>query len=119
TALVDEAALAADAERWVKLRRTHSAVASLAKLAEDKAPLAAAILRSPQWVAVRTVAQADTTRPGVDDLRVARLLGDAALEARTKAVLEDRVTRLAYELRMVLDPSNAAGKDDLAYLDRK
>lgn len=117
--LIDEAALGADAKTWTVLRRTHSAVGALAKLVADKSPIADAVRGSRQWTEVRAVAQADTSRPGVDDLRLARLLGDAALEARTKAVLDDKLTRLSLEIALVLDPSHPTTKDALAYLDQR
>lgn len=118
-ALIDEAAIAADATTWLPLRRIYSADAALAKLAADKAPLADKVRASKAWAEVRATAQADTGRPNIDDLRIARLLGDPALETRAKAVLEDRVTRLSLELAGVLDPTNPTVKADLAVLDAR
>jgi hypothetical protein len=118
-ALIDEAALEADAKTWIPLRRTHSAETALAKLVAEKSPLADKVRASKQWAEVRTTAQADAGRANVDDLRIARLLGDAALETRAKAVLEDKVTRLSLELSAVLDPTNPTTKADLAVLDAR
>jgi hypothetical protein len=56
---------------------------------------------------------------GVDDLRIARLLGDSGLEARAKAVLDDKLQRLAYEISLVIDPTNESAKGDLAVLDQR
>jgi len=68
---------------------------------------------------VRSVAQASTGRPTVDDLRIARLLGDATVEARAKAVLDDKLARLSEEISLVLDPTSPTTKEDLAYLDQR
>ena len=118
-ALIDEAALEADATAWIVLRRTYSAASALTKLAADKSPLAAKIRASKQWTEVRSVAQASTGRPTVDDLRIARLLGDATVEARAKAVLDDKLARLSEEISLVLDPTSPTTKEDLAYLDQR
>ena len=115
-ALIDEAALEADSKAWTALRRIYSAPAALAKLPADKQ---AKVLASKQWTEVRATAQTDTGRPSVDDLRVARLLGDAALETRAKAVLDDKLTRMSYEIGLVLDPTAPGTKEDLAYLDKR
>ncbi|MDQ3336797.1 MAG: hypothetical protein M4D80_16655 [Myxococcota bacterium] len=118
-ALIDEAALEADTKTWTEMRRTYSAVAALTKLAADKSPIAAKVMASKQWAEVHTTAQSDTARPSVDDLRIARLLGDTALETRAKAVLDDKLTRLSYEIGLVLDPTGPGTKEDLAYLDKR
>lgn len=118
-ALIDEAGVTADAEAWVAARRERSAVAALAKLAADRAPLADKIRTSQQWTEVRAVAHTDTTRPGLDDLRIARLLGDPAIDARTKVVLDDKLTRLSYQIALVLDPTSPTAKADLADLDQR
>jgi hypothetical protein len=119
SALIDEAALEADAKTWIALRRTLSTETALAKLVAEKSPLADKVRASKQWAEVRTTAQADTGVPHIDDLRIARLLGDAALETRAKAVLDDKVTRLSLELSAVLDPTNPTTKADLAVLDAR
>jgi hypothetical protein len=117
--LIDEAGLAADAQGWRQARRTRSAVAALAKLAGDGAPLAAAIRGSAAWAEIAALARADTSRPGIEDLRLARLLGDAALEARAKAVLDDKLARLSRELAVLVDPGDPAAAEDLAYFDKR
>jgi hypothetical protein len=117
--LVDEAGLTADSKAWIAGRRERGAIALLAKLAAENSPLAAKIKESKQWGEVRTVAATQVGRPGLDDLRVARLLGDAALETRAKAVLDDKLTRLSWEISLVLDPTSQAIKEDLALLDKR
>lgn len=117
--LIDQAALAADAETWRPLRRKYSAADALERLHKDGHELAAAVLASPQWAQVTAYARADQTRPGIDDLRVARLIGDAALIERAKAVLDDKLTRLDYELDLIVSPKRPATRDILAYLDRR
>lgn len=119
TALIDEAGLAGDAKRWIALRRTRSAVAALDKLAVDRDPLADRIRASKSWTEVAGYARADRSRPGPGDLRLARLLGDAALETRARAVLDDKLAHLQYELGVILDPSDEVTKADLAYLDAR
>ena len=63
--------------------------------------------------------RADRSRPGLDDLRLARLLGDAELEARAKAVLDDKLERASLELERVLDPGDPEPAAGLAYLDKR
>ena len=118
-ALIDEAGLEADSAKWIELRRTWSAASALAKLATEKSPIADKIRASKQWAELRAVAAADTARPTVDDLRIARLLGDAAIEGRAKAVLDDKLTRLSLEIGLVLDPTDPKAKEDLALLDKR
>jgi hypothetical protein len=117
--LVDEAGLEADSAKWIAARRRLSAPAALAKLAQEGSPIAQTIRASKAWGEVRTIAQAATGRMGVDDLRIARLLGDSGLEARAKAVLDDKLQRLAYEISLVIDPTNESAKGDLALLDQR
>lgn len=119
TSLIDEAGLAADAAAWAKLRRERSPSAALAKLAAEGAPLAAAIRASGPWAEIAGHQRADRSRPGLSDLRLARLLGDAELEARARAVLDDKLARASLELDAVLDPGDPAAAEDLAYLDRR
>ncbi len=119
SSLIDEAGLAADAAAWSKLRRERSAAAALAKLAAEGSPIAAAIRASKPWGEVAGHLRADRSRPGVDDLRLARLVGDAALEARANAVLGDKLARAGLELAVLLDPGDPTTKEDLAYLDAR
>jgi hypothetical protein len=108
-----------DAKTWIAARRERSAEAALDKLVAEHAPLAAKIRAAKQWADVATYARANTRRPDVDDLRIARLLGDPALEARARAVLDDKLAHLALELAVVLDPTSPTEKEDLVYLDRR
>lgn len=117
--LIDEAAVTADAAAWRSLRRGRSAIATLAKLAADGAPLAAKIRGAPQWAAITQYARAEARRPTLDDLRLARLLGDAALEARAKTVLDDKLVRAQYQLNAIRDPSNPSYAEAIADLDRR
>jgi hypothetical protein len=119
TSLIDEAGLAADAAAWIKLRRQRSAPAALAKLAAEGSPLAAAIRAGKPWAEVAAHQRAARGRPGLDDLRLARLLGDAELEARAKVVLDDKLARASRDLDAVLDPGDPATAEDLAVLDRR
>lgn len=118
-AQVDEAGITADAKRWKELRRTYTAVAALAKLQAEGSPAAAAVLASPQGASLAAIARADHTRPGLDDLRLARLLRDPALEARAKAVLDDLLIRKRLELDLIIDPADPTTKEDLAFLDKR
>jgi cellulose synthase operon protein C len=119
SSLIDEAGLEADAAAWVKLRRQRSAVSTLAKLAAEGSPLAASIRGSKQWGELAGHVKNDRSRPGLDDLRLARLLGDAGLEARAKAVLDDKFARMSRELAALLSPGDPTTAEDLAYLDRR
>jgi hypothetical protein len=119
SSFVDEAGLDGDAKTWLAARRERSAEAVLDKLVTEHAPLAAQIRAGRRWAEVATYTKANTRTPDLDDLRLARLLGDPALEARTKAVLDDKRARLALELAIVLDPAGATAKEDLAYLDKR
>lgn len=118
-ALIDQAALASDAAAWRPLRRLASAETVLTQLHQQGHPLAAAVLASPQWREVVARATADRSRPYLDGLRVARLIGDAALVERSKAVLDDKITRLDYELDLVLSPKSPTTKANLSYLDKR
>jgi hypothetical protein len=119
TVLIDEAGLDGDAKTWIAARRERCAEAALDKLVAEHAPLAAKIRAAKQWADVATYARANTRRPDVDDLRIASLLGDPALEARARAVLDDKLAHLALELAVVLDPTSPTEKEDLVYLDRR
>lgn len=118
-ALIDEAALDGDAKAWIASRRDRGAVAALDHVVATHSPLAAKIRAAPQWTEVAAHVRGDAVRPSLADLRLARLLGDPALEAHARAVLDDRLTHLGYELAVVLDPSDEASKQDLADLDRR
>jgi hypothetical protein len=117
--LLDEAGLSGDAKAWIAARRARSAAAVLDKLDAAHAPLAAKIRASTQWAELATYAKADTRTPDIDDLRLARLIADPALEARSKAALDDKLGRLTLELAIVLDPASATAKEDLAYFDKR
>ena len=92
---------------------------TLDRLVADHASLADKIRSAKSWSEVVDHARADRTRPGASDLRLARLLGDAALEARARAVLDDRMAHLALELTVVFDPGDEVIKADLALLDAR
>ncbi|MDQ3370683.1 MAG: hypothetical protein M3680_35145, partial [Myxococcota bacterium] len=116
---VDEAGFAADATTWAKLRRTRNAIAALDKLVTDGSPLAAKLRGSQQWTQLVPYARADTTRPTTADHRLARLLGDAVLETRSKAFRDDRLQHLEAELDVLLDPTSESKADELAYFGRE
>lgn len=118
-ALIDEAGLAADVKAWQELRRKYNSVSALAKLRAESSPVATAILAAKPWSQVAAFSRADRARPGIDDLRLARLLGDASLEERARAVLDDKLLRLRLELDLLLDPTDPTTKEDLAYLDKR
>jgi hypothetical protein len=115
--LIDEAAIAADGKTWLAARRNQRPVSALARMVADHAPLADKIRGAKAWSEVAAQVRADRSRPGPSDLRLARLLGDAAAEARARAVLDDRMTHLAYELGALSDPGDEETKADLALLD--
>jgi hypothetical protein len=117
--LVDEAAIAADGKAWLTARRLRRPVSALARLVADHAPLADKIRGAKSWSEVAEHARADRTRPGPSDLRLARLLGDTALESRARAVFDDRMTHLGFEFAAVLDPGDELTKADLALLDAR
>jgi hypothetical protein len=112
TVLVDEAGLEGDAKTWIAARRQRAAAAAVDKLVAEHAPLAAKIRAAKSWSDVATYTNTDTERPDLDDLRLARLLGDLSLEARAKAALDDRWVRLSLELAILLDPTNPIVKED-------
>jgi hypothetical protein len=118
-AMIDEAALGSDAKAWLAIRRSYTAISALVKLHGERSPLAAAVQASSLWAEIANRARADQTQPGLDELRLARLLGDAALEQRAKAVLDNKLVRLGLELDLVLDPGHPTTKEELAYLDRR
>jgi len=117
--LLDEAGVAADGKAWLAERRLRHPNAALAHLASRHAALADQIRGAKSWPEVADHARADTTRPGVGDLRLARLLGDAALETRTRAVLDDRMVHLGLELAVLFDPADEVTRSDLALLDAR
>jgi hypothetical protein len=117
--LVDEAGLDSDAKAWIAARRLRSTESALDKLVAEHAPLATKIRAAKQWADVATYARAKTRRLELHDLRIARLLGDSALEARARAALDDAWVRLGLELGSMLDPANLVVKEDLAYLERR
>jgi hypothetical protein len=117
--LIDEAGLAADAKAWSAARRLRAAAAALDQLVTERPPLAAAIRGAKQWPEVIAHTKADTREPDLDDLRLARLIGDPALEARARAALDNQLVHQRLALAIVLDPDNPTGKADLAYLERR
>ncbi|HEX4417069.1 MAG TPA: hypothetical protein VH165_04175 [Kofleriaceae bacterium] len=117
--LIDQAGLAANPKVWIAARRHRDPAGALDQLAADHAPLAAAIQGAAQWLEIVSHAKANARRPDVDTLRLARLIGDPALEARARAVLDDKLAHLSLELSTLIDPSNVEDKVDLAYLDRR
>jgi cellulose synthase operon protein C len=118
-ALVDEAGLAANADAWVKERRTRSAIAAVAHLVAQKSPVGDQIRATKPWGEVAKFARADTTRPGLDEVRLARLLGDDVLATRAKTVLDDKLTRLNVELRHILDPGDVEDTENQELLDKR
>lgn len=117
-ALIDEAGLELDARTWSASRRDRRAVTLLDQLVSDGNPLGARIRASKQWAEVAAHATL-VGFPELGDVRIARLLGDAALEARAKAVFDDKLVRVSLELALLLDPGDPAAKQDLAYFDRR
>ena len=116
-ARLDQAAVEADAARWSGRRRARSSVACLAKLAGDGDPLAETIRRSPAWPEVIALARSDRGRPGLDTVRLARMVDDPALAALAKAALDDRLLRLQYELYRRTASFSPEVSDGLALLD--
>jgi hypothetical protein len=116
-ALIDEAGIVADGKAWRAARRLRRPVSALVRLAADHASLADKIRSARSWPEVVDHASADQTRPGPSDLRLARLLGDAALEAKARAVLDDRMTHLGVEFAVAIDPGDEIARADLALLD--
>lgn len=115
--LIDEAGITADGKAWLTARRIRRPVTALASLVADHAPLADKIRGAKSWSEVAEHARADHTRPGPSDLRLARLIGDAALEARARAVRDDRMAHLGLEFETLLDPSDELAKADLDLVD--
>lgn len=115
-ALLDEAGLGADADAWRGLRRTRTSAGALAKLIRDRSPLVDRIHAAPAWAELVRFAPTVTAPPTLSTLRLARALGDAAFEARARAVVQDHEARDAYELATLLDPSDAVAREDLADL---
>jgi len=119
TALIDEAGLASDARAWIASRRGRSATAALGQLVAAHDPLAAQIRAAPPWADVAGHSKLHAAYPGLGDLRLARLLGDPALEAAARPVLDDKLVRLGLELVSLTSPDDSAAKEDLAYLDAR
>jgi len=117
--LIDEAGVTADPKTWSALRRTHSPVEALAELTESSAGLGATIRASAQWGQVSAFAHADTSHPGVDDVRLARLLGDADLITRAAAAFDDKLVRMRLELSQLSDPTDPTAAAALAVLDAR
>ena len=114
-ALLDEAGLDGDARTWGTARRQRGSASALDQLVMSHAPLAAKVRAARQWLEVAPYAKADTTRPGLGDVRLARLLGDPALEARAGKAFDDPLVRLGLELNVAIDPTDAVARQDLAY----
>ena len=106
-------------ERWAKLRRERSPEAVLDRLAAANDPLAAQIRAAPAWADVVAAARAAHGRPGLDDLRLAKLIGDDALVTRDRAALDDPFVKLGLELAAATEPSSASVKDDLSYMQQR
>ncbi|HVV87984.1 MAG TPA: hypothetical protein VHE35_33315 [Kofleriaceae bacterium] len=115
--LIDEAALASpDRGRWCTLRRSATAAAALTDLTRASDALAAAIRGSATWSDVTATVRADATRPGLDDLRLLTLVGDASLAPRAAAARGDRLNRLGVELHRLSDPTDPSVAADEALL---
>lgn len=114
--LLDQAGLEADAARWGKLRRDTAAAAVLSALIASSDPLATAIRASKPWAKILDHARADTTPPGIGDLRLAQALGDPAVLARARTVRQDKLARAWLEFEALTDPCDTS-RADLAYLD--
>jgi hypothetical protein len=52
-------------------------------------------------------------------LRLARLLGDPAVQAKARAVLDDRTNRVGLERGALFDPTSDSARADLAVLDAR
>jgi len=114
---IDMAGASADAKRWQQLRRERSAGAVIADLVRDNDPLAAKVRAAPAWADVAASLRGVTSRPDVDDLRLARLLDDPAITAWAQAATSDRVLRLELEANKLLMPTEQKRLDeDLAAL---
>src|SRR5262249_13934054 len=111
--------VASDGKAWLVARRLRTPVSALDRLIADHAALADKIRSAKSWPEVADQARADRSRPGTSDLRLARLLGDSALEARARALPDARTTQLALELTLVFDPGGEVNKADLALLDAR
>lgn len=118
-AMIDEAAMAVDSKRWAQLRREYSAVAALATLAQANDALAAKVRASDLWKQALATTRTVTTRPDLDELRLARLAGDAALETRARAVLDDQLIRLSLDVSALSLPSAKQPLEDIAYWNKR
>jgi hypothetical protein len=117
-ALIEAAALRAGSDTWVAARRLRSGPEVLAKLVADGDPLADKIRSSPEWAQVLPTVQASKAPPGLETLRIAQLLGDAAQLERAKAALTDPRTLLGFEAADLLDPDRPDRADDAALLGK-
>jgi hypothetical protein len=117
--VLDEAGVASDGKAWLAERRLRNAVSALDYLAGKRAALADQIRGAKSWAAVVEHAHADGTRPTMVALHLARLLGDAALETRARAVRDDRMAHLSLEIGALFDPADEVARSDLALLDAR
>lgn len=115
-ARLDEAGLALAPEEWSKRRRVRSAASVLERLEEAKDPLAAQLRASPAWAEITALLHAATGRPSIDDLRLARLAGDAAAVAWAAKVTTNRRARTEVLARKILMPADPRAAEDLAEL---
>jgi hypothetical protein len=115
-AVLDEIGLGADRARWSEDRRIRSSVAVLHRWVAANDPLAAKVRASPRWTELVDIAKADVSRPGLDDWRLAELIGDATTIERTRSALADPLVRMRYEADAILDPGNESTAEDLALL---
>ena len=116
--LLDEAGLAADAAAWQKQRRTLGSAAALTQLGTASGA-GAAIVASAQFREAVKHTAGNRARPGMHDIRLAALSGDAALAQRAAAARADRLVRLGVELELLEDPTDPQSLADLAILDAK
>ncbi len=115
--LVDEAGNSADGAGWAKLRRDRGAATALAKLVAAKDPLAAKILAAPSWTAAITELRTLGSRPDIDDLVLARLVGDATVIAWASAVKQDVVARTKLDATARFIPDDPSTAEMRAILD--
>lgn len=118
-ALLDEVGSRADAERWVEGRRIRTAAELLTRWAAAGDPLVEKVKASPQWAEMRALVIADTTRPGLDDWRLAQLVGDGAAIERTRSALGDPIVRMQVEANLLLQPGDETLVEDQALLEAR
>src|SRR5262249_7660359 len=104
-ALIDEAGLEADAKAWREIRRTLDPVMALEQLVTGHSPVATKIRASKVWSEVPAHVRV-AEPPTLGDVRLARLLGDPALEARARAAFDDKLVGMDLALALVLDPGD-------------